>query len=237
MFFTNQDMNNLLTKKYKNAIKYVEYGESVPIILKKGATKGRMIKGVVNLASFKQKYEKGKHPWYCLKPKKEEKKLQKKIIIQKIYDDTYKIALIEKPILVNNTFYELVLKPEFQGQETIIISLLFFALTVLSLELHGRTNFGGGALDTSVTDIENIMILNPKNLSKEMLQEIQQKATPLFHQKFAPFEKMIKSPERFVFDQYLVNILGLKISVDELYQKLQSIIIKRKRKRKEEKSA
>ncbi|MHA1646855.1 MAG: Eco57I restriction-modification methylase domain-containing protein [Promethearchaeota archaeon] len=195
IFYTSLDLLKIQQLKAQNVINYVKYGETKKILVKKGTSKNSYVNGVIELASFHTKYIENPKSWYCLKRELKKGHIQskKELIIQKIFNTTVKVAQIPINVMINNTFYKISLKPEYKGEETLILGLLLGSLSKFCIEIEGRTNFGGGALDTASFDIGNILIPNPlffkPKRKKSILQQVEKLTkTPYFtyNQKILP---------------------------------------------------
>jgi hypothetical protein len=233
IFYTNKSLNELKTEKDLRLREYVKYGMTKTISIKKGTKKGFQIQGIHNLASFKEKYNKNPSNWYCLKPKKISKiSPSTPIKIQKIYDTSIKLVFCPDPIFVNNTFYEIYLKHPYDSNQEVIFALLMGSLTYLSLELHGRINFGGGALDTATFDIGKIIIPNPDIIlnDSECKLKILRIIKPILNREIFPVNIELKREDRRHLDELLFQIMKVPINIDTFYEailKIQDFRIKK----------
>jgi Eco57I restriction-modification methylase len=250
LFYTNLDKKEIKKRGDIHALSYINYGEKVDLIIKKGGLKGTKINGVQNLSSFVNKFRSKPNSWYCLKPgnrnhsvnqlkgtkipKHENGKNEKyRIIVQKIYNTKYKFGICKEMFIPNNTFYEITVKHQYAGLEKLIFSLILGSLSILSIELQGRTNFGGGALDTATFDIGNILILNPKLCTSEQQQNLISKADLLLNLPFLNTAEEFSRKERNSLDDYILNLISNNFEREELYraiQKIQELRIKRSKK-------
>ena len=98
---------------------------------------------------------------------------------------------------------------------------------MLSIELQGRTNFGGGALDTATFNIEEIILLDPLLLSKENIYIINQHATHLMNKKFNPSPIEFQDENRKKFDEIILKLLPISLDLDTLYKTIIEIQNKR----------
>jgi hypothetical protein len=101
---------------------------------------------------------------------------------------------------------------------------------MISIELQGRTNFGGGALDTATFNIEEIILIDPLILTKENIYTINQLATPLMNKNFKSSKIEFQDKNRRKFDEVILKLLPVSLDIETLYQaiiKIQNIRISR----------
>ncbi len=214
---------NRLKEDFKQALEYIEYGESVRFKIRRGSRKGQLISGVQKLSSFQLKYKKNPGFWYHFPSINPNISSQLRIFIQKIFDTQYKMGICSHPIQIINTMYELHLKTIYIGEEEFIFGLLQSVLMMISLELQGRLNFGGGALDTATFDIENIIIPHPDLISKTDKVKIIQLSKKLAQRNFQSSEKLFSDPLQQELDSILCKILGLNVPITKIYHDLLQI--------------
>jgi len=231
IFYCNKSKEELKKGKYLKTLEYIQYGERKKLKVKKGAKKGENITGIQNLASFIEKNKNITKNWYSLSSnliESNNNKLESPIIIfQKIFNTTYKMGFSEKKFVPNNTFYKISLKKEYIGQERLVFNLLLSAFSMLSIELQGRTNFGGGALDTATFNIEELILLDPLNLTKENIDIINQLATPLMNKNFKPSQIEFEDKNRKKFDDIISKLLPISLDRETLYKAIIKIQNKR----------
>jgi type I restriction-modification system DNA methylase subunit len=244
LLFTDQSKSGLETRNATKLLKYIQYGEKVVFRAKKGTIKGTDVIGVHSLPTFKGKYEKSPDRWFCLKKTKpgthtskssaeDAEEIEKseenidspsaqagRIFFQKIYNTTYKLVYVTTPILGNNTFYEVILAPRYQNQALDIFRLLLGSITMLCLEINGRTNFGGGALDTATFDIEKIIIPNPEKITTIAWQQIRTLTEPLLNRSFFSAEQEFQQQDRQQMDEQLFKLMNLPFNSSLLYHEI-----------------
>ena len=101
--------------------------------------------------------------------------------------------------------------------------MLLGSLTFLCLELYGRTNFGGGALDTATFDIGKILIPNPLNLSENSKENILSKVKIIGNRKVAPIPNTLKDKDHQKLDQILYSSLNDAFDLKDLYRSINEI--------------
>ncbi|MHA1562313.1 MAG: Eco57I restriction-modification methylase domain-containing protein [Promethearchaeota archaeon] len=231
LFYCDKSKKELEKGKFVKTLEYIQYGERKKIIIKKGAKRGEFITGIQNSASFISRNKNKLRNWYSLSSNLIDSNniyLESPIIIfQKIFNTTYKMGFSEKFIVPNNTFYKITLKKEYKGQEKLVFNLLLSAFSMLSIELQGRTNFGGGALDTATFNIEEIILLDPLLLSKENIDIINQHAIHLMNKNFKPSPIEFQDENRKKFDGIILKLLPIPLDLETLYNTIINIQNKR----------
>ncbi|QEE17083.1 Eco57I restriction-modification methylase domain-containing protein [Promethearchaeum syntrophicum] len=231
LFYCNKSKEELEKGKYLKTLEYIRYGEKKKLRVKKGAKKGEFITGIQNLASFIEKHKKKSNNWYSLSSNLidfDNVSLKSPtIIFQKIFNTTYKMGFSDEFFVPNNTFYKITLKKAYIGQERLVFNLLLSAFSMLSIELQGRTNFGGGALDTATFNIEEIILLDPLFLSKTQKDTINQHATSLLDRNFKSSQAEFQDKNRKKFDEIILNLLPISLDRDTLYKAIMKIQNKR----------
>jgi len=200
----------VLTDKPKQQLRstilsrYIADGECQCIAIKKGSQQGRIITGVHNLPSFRAR---PRDRWYA---KNGFRKKLAKLFFQKIYNTNYKVGRADTPIFLNNTFYGLYLSSQYKDCEDFIFASLLSSLTMLSIELVGRSNFGAGALDTAKNDIEDVWVLNPWHFSPEQRHRLIELSQELYVRSYLPIQEELHSPDRIALDQYVLEMCGFE---------------------------
>lgn len=228
LFYTSDSKPELKERNAISILQYIEYGETKQIKIKRGSQKGKIISGVHRLASFSSKFRKSPDTWYCLKKKSKSLKsktgkIKTQIIIQKIFNTTFKLGYCSDLFLLNNTFYEINPQPNLELDTQLVMALLLNSLALLSLELRGRTNFGGGALDTATFDIGKILILNPKNLSEKQKQELVANVKKVLKQPFPNTPPKSLSSAQKTLDQTVLSHLTISLTPEHVYQEFMRI--------------
>ncbi|MBA7545320.1 hypothetical protein ES705_37686 [subsurface metagenome] len=94
---------------------------------------------------------------------------------------------------------------------------------MISIELQGRTNFGGGALDTATFNIEEIILIDPLLLTKENVNTINQLAIPLMNKNFKSSQLEFQDRNRKKFDEFILKLLPVSLDIETLYQSIINI--------------
>ncbi len=231
LFYCNKSKKELKKGKFVKTLEYIRYGERKKIKIKKGAKRGEDIIGIQNLASFIEKNKNKSKNWYSLSSNLIDfngiSLESPSIIVQKIFNTIYKMGFSEEKFVPNNTFYKIKLKKEYFGQEKLVFNLLLSALSMLSIELQGRTNFGGGALDTATFNIEDIILIDPFLLTKDNIDIINKLATPLLNKNFKSSKIEFQDKNRKKFDGIILKLLPVSLDIETLYNAIVNIQNKR----------
>jgi len=208
IFICNKNKEDL---KGTNALKYIEWGEKLEIIVKQGRDEGKIIKGVQNISSVK-----GRSSWYSLGSD-----FGANMFIQMTFNDSFPFYCADDAILADARLYEIKNK---EGEWKDLCLSLNSTLSVLFMELYGRANLGEGALDFKVYEAKNILLANIKNLNDKisfrMPRSIFEECgidiksdTPIEEQEPKPL------PDRAELDRVVFDTLGLtKDERKELYR-------------------
>jgi len=235
LFYTGKAKGQLKKEGLQKTLNYVKYGEHKQIKVRRGSMKGKKVEGVIELASFQKKFERSPDSWYCLQNNRlEMEKGEKGILIQKIFNSNYKLGFFSDALMPNNTFYFIRIRKKFSEDSEIILALLMSSLTMLCIELEGRTNFGGGALDTATFDIKNIILPRPSIFETQEKNKLKKAAQRLYSTKFGDLEKEIGKEARKDIDSLIfAKINGQKKwNNEEFYGALKNIQKSRTEKRK-----
>jgi len=206
----------------KHAKQYIKYGESIEIEQTKGKNKGKVLIGAQNIPTLQ-----GKKKYFTLTVPQSNKGAQ--VFIQKIFSSKFKVYFSQSnnTILANNTFYNINLKPEFEGFIYLIIASLLSSLTYLLIELNGRRSFGMGALDTASFDIENILVLNPLLIPESMRKEMQLCANSIANREFLEVADEFQKNDRRKLDFLVLEHLSMAKRQDELYDSIKYLVQQR----------
>ncbi|MHA1732289.1 MAG: Eco57I restriction-modification methylase domain-containing protein [Promethearchaeota archaeon] len=187
-----------------NARAYIEWGETARVPVKKGTLKGSTVTGVNNLPSFRARKP---GEWYRKAPRPNK---QSTTFFQKIFDTTYKVGTSPVPVYCNNTFYLVHFRGEFAAHEPFLFASLLSTMTMLCVELNGRSNFGGGALDTATFDVGNVFLLNPGKFSAAEREKLVNLAGSLLEREFYDLEGEFGDPGREALDRAVLEMLGFE---------------------------
>ncbi|MHA1452140.1 MAG: Eco57I restriction-modification methylase domain-containing protein [Promethearchaeota archaeon] len=205
-----------------HAAEYVEYGKNKEIEQTKGKNKGLSLIGAQNVPTLKKKKK-----FYSITIPSNSKGTQ--IFIQKIFSSKYKVyySPTDSTILANNTFYNINLKPEFKEYFPIIIASLLSSIAYLSIEMNGRRSFGMGALDTATFDIENIMMIDPRQLKTAEVGDIKKCLKSISSREFLEVSDEFQMEDRNNLDKIMLDHLNLADFQQDLYDGVVNLVEQR----------
>jgi methylase of polypeptide subunit release factors len=131
LFFTNESKREL---EGTAAFDYVKWGESIPVDIRRGATKGSTVRGYNNIPSFK-----GKARWYAIDPRP-----PPPIIVPTFKWERTLAALNTCAAYTNENFYWLY--PRRNEDMLAVVGILNSSWAAFMSEIHGRTGYGEGVL-------------------------------------------------------------------------------------------
>lgn len=143
-----------------NALKYIQWGEMTEIIIKQGTHEGKKIKGFQNISTVKNR-----KLWYSLPYDS-----GSNIFIQMSFNNSFPFYYSPTKILADARLYEIKSNiTDLEHSEQLCLSLNS-TLSVLFMELFGRSNLGEGALDFKVYEAKKIPIVKGLNIkAKDIL--------------------------------------------------------------------
>ncbi|MHA2225466.1 MAG: Eco57I restriction-modification methylase domain-containing protein [Candidatus Hodarchaeales archaeon] len=190
LFQCREDQSQL---QGSEAWKYIEWGESIPIMIKQGRHGGNIVKGFPSLHSVRTH-----EPWYSLPIYQ-----APNLLWTKSYHDKPGCFLNYANSIPDQRFYSINVKEN--KYIPIIFTYLNSSLVWAQMEAHGNTNMGYGVLDTNVYWLKSLKI--PIEAIKSEKE--------LFHlmkglKKEEPRYKIIKLPQiQHEIDEFYTKILGL----------------------------
>jgi len=194
MLFMDKPKNQLKDSK---VIKYIEYGETKTIDIKRGSERG--IKKLPEISTLKNR----KPFWYSL-PKRE----APPILFPRLID--------KKPIFLRNiigahtthVFYYIY--PHKMKDADVLLGFLNSSLMALMIELNGRS-YGGGVLELLVYELKNIMVINPEKLSDKIKSDI-----VLAYHNLLSSRDDLKAEKQNALDEIVYDAFGLSVKEREM---------------------
>lgn len=215
IFMCNKPKSKL---KNTNALKYINWGEHAEVKIKQGTRKGETIIGFQNISSVK-----GRERWYSLNPN-----FGANIFIQMTFDRAFPFYYSPTTMLADARLYEI--KSESYQPHELCLSLNS-TISILFMELFGRTNLGEGALDFKVYEAKKILFV-PLSLKSGELLSYEPKS--IFEELNVDMNKPIReqNPEpnefRDEIDSMIFNELGLSQEErNELYYSVLELVKQR----------
>jgi hypothetical protein len=139
-----------------------------------------------------------------------------RIIVGKLINDTFAPMLLDKPVLVDQS-YQLI-KAKEDTNEDVVIAFLCSTWFAALLETFGRTAMGEGALQVPTETLRGLPIPDLRELSDKQSENLAAKSAAVLKQPRLPIAKAIATPEQQELDAALLEILGYKSSrATELY--------------------
>jgi hypothetical protein len=195
------------------AEKYIQYGESVEIKIR-----DKKIIGFNNLPSFK-----GNKSWYKLRPQQ-----QNNFVFRRFFGENFNLPVIKEPVYIDQTFYGGVYK----GEVNKLMQSLNSTLTYLLIEILGRKNLGGGALQYAVYEARDLPVFNPELLTSTRF--LNRKSLSIFEEcgisKDFPIRAQQPNPlaDRKEIDAEIFNKLNLTESeIKEIYWTVCEMVLSR----------
>lgn len=196
VFMCHKTKNEL---KGTGALKYIEWGENVKVEIKQGSDEGKKIKGFQNISTVKNR-----ELWYSL-----QSNFGANIFIQMSFNDTFPFYYSQKKMLADARLYEIKIK-DFNSEQLALS--LNSTLSVIFMELFGRSNLGEGALDFKVYEAKKILFII-KNIRNNKI--LRRKPNPIFTELGFDPSKPIREqepkplPDRAELDKIIFDELGL----------------------------
>ncbi|MEM4546928.1 MAG: DNA methyltransferase [Nitrososphaerota archaeon] len=196
--------------------KYIEYGESKEVVIKKGQHKGKRVIGYHNLETTKNR-----SPWYSLKGELK----PTHIFLIKFNQERHFDLLTKKPSVADHTTDLLYLKQNATLSNYINLWLyLNSTVFYLTKEMYGmRMGGGGGVLQMLTNFFEELPVPDLRNLKIEF------DANKLMSRKPLLYYEEIKQPDRKELDKAVLRALGFPENeldglVDELHRAFVEVV-------------
>ncbi len=184
------------------AFSYIEWAESASIKTERGKDRGKEVKGVHNLKTFDSKAR-----WYSIDvpgfP----------IAIQKIYNTSFRFVISsENNLIAFDNFHLLKIKDHWAGFSVQILGIFISSLRVFGINLYGRVNFGGGALDIKVFELMQIPFLDPRFITAEEAEQMKPAIDSILNRPILPYREEIKQKDLQIIDHIVFSKLGFSQS-------------------------
>jgi len=93
--------------------------------------------------------------------------------------------------------------------------------------LNGRRSFGMGALDTATFDVENIMVVDPRQLHEPIVQDLEKSVRSITSREFFEVSEEFQMEDRKNLDKIFLEHLNLAENQQELYDSIANLIQQR----------
>ncbi len=184
------------------ALKYIEWAESAQIKTERGKDRGKEVIGVHNLKTFnsKEKWYSIDFPGYS-------------IAIQKIYNTAFRFVVSsESNLIAFDNFHLLKIKDHWAGFSDQILGIFLSSLRVLGINLYGRANFGGGALDIKVFELMQMPFLDPRIITAEETIQMKSAINSILNRPILSYKEEIKQNDLQLIDRIVFSKLGFSQS-------------------------
>jgi len=178
-----------------NVLAYIEHGENVSLVIKRGKHKGQTIIGYHNVPMIRSR-----KLWYDLGTRKVAPLLFPCKIRKRCF-----FIWNKANAFVDKSFYEI--HPAKETMSLILAGLLNSTLTMLLIELHGRL-YGRGLLELEVYELENLPIVDIEKLKDEEKNRIKKAFLKLCEAQKCGDEKLERKARRDL-DNAVFDVLGL----------------------------
>ena len=144
------------------------------------------------------------------------------------YGDRFIQRYSPEKILIDKRLYKILQKDEYDAK--CLAAILNSTLLSLFIELIGRVNLGDGALDTTVEEAQDYLVIpNLARLSNPQVNKILQAFDELLTRPIKPIFEEVKMPDRQKLDSLVLEALGLdpKKYLKPLYDGLGELVRER----------
>ncbi|NHJ32196.1 MAG: N-6 DNA methylase [Asgard group archaeon] len=216
LFTCNYTMDELLNKKKKGAIRYINWGQNQTTELKQQSIGDVPWPKVPSLRN-------NRPSWYSINsiPPAD-------IFCSRFIDRRFFFCFTSDDLIEDQTFYGLILNEEFKTKKLLVVALLNITLVYSLLEVFGRTSLGKGALQYAKNDFAILPILDPRKLPEKLKNNLLKKFQPILDRGIKPIFEEIALPDRKEFDKLIFDWLGLsEKEVAEIYSSLVDLVSQR----------
>jgi len=209
IFMCNKSKEELRQEKKIGALKYIEWGE-------KQKTKNGVPWSEVPSV-------KGRRYWWALGD------VTAIICWTKSYDDKFIQRFYPDGLLLDQRVYGINLLKD-KNDVHVFSALLNSSFTSLEIEINGRVNLGDGALDTTVEEAkEYLLIPNPNNLTDSKKGKITNEFTNLINRSIKSVFIETKLSDRQLLDSAVLEAMGLdpRTYLPKIYEGLCELVRER----------
>lgn len=146
----------------------------------------------------------------------------------KSYDDTFLQRYCRKAVIADQRLYEIDILEK--KDTNLIAGILNSTLFSLFIELGGRVNLGDGALDTTVEESKNhILIPDPKLIRNTYKKKIQSAFDRLAIREIKPIREELKKSDRRELDKIILESLGIysEENIKAIYEAIKMLVNER----------
>ncbi|MBD3189655.1 MAG: N-6 DNA methylase [Candidatus Heimdallarchaeota archaeon] len=213
LFLCKLTKKQLLSQNKKGALAYINWGEQQTTTSRQQTNKGTPWPEVPSV-------QHNKPEWYSLtKPDYAD------LFCTRFFDRRFFFSYCNEPIIEDQTFYGVILNPDYKKDKELVIALLNSTLSYLFLEIFGRTSLGKGALQFARYEMADHLILDPREIPTVIQGKIIDAFKSLISRPIKPIFDECHMTDRQVFDRIIFDWLGLTDEEGEnLYQSLKQLV-------------
>ncbi len=199
-----------------HALKYIEWGEKQ--VFPSGAQSGLTWPNGAEV--------RGRKPgWYALP---EYRGRLATLFIASAYGDRFIFKYSPKPLIADKRLY--FLSPIEELNDELIAALMNSTITAFFIEITGRISLGDGALELTVEDASDYMLIpDIRKFSDQQRQAITDAFKPLLQRPIGSIVSEITQPDRIALDSTILEALGLNASewLPKIYDGLTTLVRER----------
>ncbi len=213
LFLCSESKNELQKNKKSNALRYIHWGEKQETSPKQ--------QSFVGIPWFKVPSVQNNKPyWYSVR-----KVQSADIFCNRFFDRRYFFTYANELIVVDQTFYGVILNDDYRAYKELIIALLNSTIVYLMLELFGRISLGKGALQYAKYEYEQLLVIDLKLMNENLKEEIWKSFKPLLNRDIKSIFDECQSHDRISFDRIIFSFLELdEEEIQFLYDFLISLV-------------
>jgi hypothetical protein len=131
------------------------------------------------------------------------------VLSPRFFDRRLFFVLPQDAVIEDQTFYGLILAPEYQERRELIAALLTCSLTCLSLELHGRTGLGDGVRQYALCDMAALPVPDPGVVPESLAAPLVEAFRGVAGRRILPIEEEMHQADRVALDAVAAEALGV----------------------------
>ena len=215
VFLCNKTKHELRRLRHRGALAYIEWGEKQVTRQKQKTAAGIPWPKVESVKNRKI-------GWWAIPVEK-----KADIFMSYVIGDRYAQRFAKKPFLSDRAFHMLTAK---QGVATdVLAALLNSAVSSLFIEVSARANLGDGAIKFETEDARELLVINPRALTKNDASSILSKFSKIAARDVERWSEEIKQKDRLALDQTVLAALGFKSksSLQKIYAGVDEMIKER----------
>jgi len=215
LFVCRESRKTLKEKKKTGALSYIEWGAQQKTDIKQQSTKGVPWPDIPSVQFHKPE-------WYSVRMVK-----LADIFCNRFIDRRFFFCKSNFDVIEDQTFYGLVISNE-KHDKMLIHALLNSTLSYFFLELFGRSSLGRGALQYSIYDYNNLPVVNPSTIPKNLRKLLLEKFINLKSREISSIFDEVKRKDRREFDRLLFEWIGFTDKeIEQFYDSFTQLVKQR----------